>query len=74
MTVATIPRQAERLINFLNTNGGIDSHIFNNLDGSPDVEAARVYAEKLRLVHKKYLNELITVEQKYNKVIIAVKA
>lgn len=73
MTItATIPRQAERLINYLNTNGGSESTAFEDEKGKPDLEAARIFAEKLRLTHKKYLDELITIVQQYNKVTISV--
>jgi hypothetical protein len=73
MTItATIPRQAERLISYLNANGGSESTAFEDDKGQPNLEAARVFAEKLRLVHKKYLDVLISIEQKYNRVILTV--
>lgn len=74
MTVATIPRQAERLINYLNANGGSESTAFEDEMGQPDLEAARVFAEKLRSTHKKYLDALISIEQKYNRVVLKVLA
>ena len=70
--IATIPRQAERLIEYLNLYGGSESSIFTDEKDQPDLEKARIFAEKLRLTHKKYLNELITIEQKCNKVTISV--
>jgi hypothetical protein len=73
MTVATIPRQAERLINYLKANNGTESTVFEDDKGQPDLEAARVFAEKLRFTHKRYLDELITIVQQYNKVTITVK-
>jgi hypothetical protein len=72
--IATIPRSAERLIEYLNLYGGSETTTFTDSEDKPDLEKARVFAEKLRLTHKKYLNELITIEQKYNKVTITVKA
>lgn len=73
-TVATIPRTAERLINYLNANGGFETTTFEDDKGQPDLEKARVFAEKLRLTHKKYLDSLISIEQKYNRVVIKVLA
>ncbi len=73
MTItATIPRQAERLMNYLKANGGKESTCFEDESGKPDIEAARVFAEKLRLTHKKYLDVLISIEQKYNRVVLTV--
>jgi hypothetical protein len=70
--IATIPRQAERLIAYLNLYGGSESSIFTDDKDQPDLEKARVFAEKLRLTHKKYLDTLIKIEQKCNKVTITV--
>jgi hypothetical protein len=72
MPLATSPRQAERLINYLNANGGSESTVFVNDDGSPNIGEARVFAEKLRLIHKKYSEDLIKIVQEYNKVTITV--
>ena len=70
--IATIPRQAERLIAYLNLFGGSESSIFTDEKDQPDLEKARIFAEKLRLTHKKYLDTLIKIEQKCNKVTISV--
>lgn len=69
---ATIPRSAERFIEYLNQYGGSETTTFTDNEDKPDIEKARVFAEKLRLTHKKYVNELISIEQKYNKVTISV--
>ena len=74
MTTLTIPRAAERLISYLEANGGSEVSTFVDENGNPDLEGARVFAEKLRLVHKKYLDSLISIEQSYNKVTIKVMA
>jgi len=70
--IATIPRQAERLIQYLNLYGGSETTTFTDSEDKPDLEKARVFAEKLRLTHKKYVDSLIKIEQKYNKVTISV--
>jgi hypothetical protein len=74
MTTLTIPRAAERLISYLKANGGSEVSTFVDDKNNPDLEGARVFAEKLRLVHKKYLDSLISIEQSYNKVTIKVMA
>lgn len=75
MTItATIPRPAERLINYLKANGGSETTTFEDEKGTPNLEGARMFAEKLRLTHKKYLDTLISIEQKYNRVVITVLA
>lgn len=74
MTTLTIPRAAERLISYLKANGGVESTCFTDDNGKPDLEKARVFAEKMRLVHKKYLDSLISIEQSYNRVTIKVMA
>jgi hypothetical protein len=71
--IATVPRMAQRLINYLKANGGTETITFTDSANKPDLEAARVYAEKMRLVHNKYVNELISIVQSYNKVTISVK-
>ena len=70
--LATMPRQAVRLINYLKAYGGSESTTFVDDNGKPDLEAAREFAEKLRDTHKKYLNELITINQSYNRVTISI--
>ena len=70
--IATIPRSAKRFIEYLNQYGGSETTTFTDNEDKPDIEKARVFAEKLRLTHKKYVNELISIEQKYNKVTITV--
>jgi len=74
MTTLTIPRAAERLISYLEANGGSEVSTFVDDKNNPDLEGARVFAEKLRLVHKKYAETLISIEQSYNKVTIKVMA
>jgi argininosuccinate synthase len=71
MTVTTIPKAAERLIKYLEANGGKEVTTFENNLGQPDMEAARMFAEKLRAIHKKYI-DLIKIDQQYNKVTISV--
>jgi hypothetical protein len=61
--------KAKRLIKFLNGRDGVDCQVFEK-DGKPDMEAARIYAEKLREIHKGYVGEVVTVEQSYHKVVI----
>jgi hypothetical protein len=73
MTIATVPRMAQRLINYLQANGGAESTTFLDDNNKPDLEAARRYAEKLRLIHSKYNDDLISIVQSYNKVTISVK-
>jgi hypothetical protein len=72
MPIATVPRMAQRLIDYLKANGGTETVTFTDENDKPDMEAARMYAEKLRLVHKRYINELIYINQSYNKVTISV--
>lgn len=72
MTIATIPRKAQKLINFLKANGGSEMSEFEDSNGKPDLEAAREYAEKLREIHKGYIDTLVTIEQTYHRVRITV--
>ena len=74
MTTLTIPRAAERLISYLEANGGSEVSTFLDDKNVPDLEGARVFAEKMRIVHKKYLDSLIIIEQSYNRVTIKVKS
>lgn len=74
MTTLTIPRAAERLISYLEANGGSEVSTFLDNKNVPDLEGARVFAEKMRIVHKKYLDSLISIEQSYNRVTIKVMA
>ena len=68
----TMPRKAQRFINYLQANGGKEVITFIDENGNPNLEEARIYAEKLKLVHNKYVNELISIVQSYNKVTISV--
>ena len=70
--IASVPRMAQRLINYLKASGGTESITFTDANDKPDMEAARIYAEKMRLVHNKYVNELISITQSYNRVTISV--
>jgi hypothetical protein len=70
MTTITIPKRAKKLISYLQSNDGIESSTFTDNNGNPDLSGARYYAERLRVIHKDYLDELITIEQSFNKVTI----
>lgn len=72
MIVATIPRKAERLMNYLRASGGSESTTFIDDDNKPDLFAARRFAERLRETHKDYVDKLITITQSYNRVTISV--
>lgn len=67
MTVVA-PIETEELIKYLSKNGGKEIFIFTDDDGQADLTQARKFAEKLRAVHKDYINELVLVEQSHNRV------
>lgn len=66
MKTTTIPVSATRFINYLKANGGKEIQEF------AEISEARSFAEKLREIHKDYLDSLISVEQSYNKVTVTV--
>ena len=72
MTTTTIPRRAKRLINYLQSNGGIECAEFTDSAGNPDLSGARFFAERFREIHKDYIGDLVEVEQSFNKVKISV--
>jgi hypothetical protein len=71
-SVATIPRKAQKLINWLKTNNGTETSTFEDSNGNPDLESARIFAEKMRELHKDYVDTLITIEQTYHRVRITI--
>lgn len=70
MPVLSVPKSASKLLKYLESCGGAEISVFNDDDGKPDLNAARKYAEGMREIHKGYLDSLVSVEQKYNKVIV----
>jgi hypothetical protein len=72
MTTTTIPRRAKRLLNYLQSNNGIEYNVFTDSLGNPDLSGARSFAEKFREIHKDYIGDLVEVEQSFNKVTITV--
>ena len=70
MATKTIPRTAKKLMSYLKVTNGIDTSEFIDKSGAPDLSGARNYAEQLRIIHKDYLDELVAIEQKFNKVTI----
>lgn len=67
MTVVA-PTEIEELIKYLSKIGGKEIYTFTDENGQADLNQARKFAEKLRAVHKDNLNELVLVEQSYNRV------
>jgi hypothetical protein len=67
MTVVA-PAETESLVAYLSEIGGKEIYIFTDENNQADLNQARKFAEKLRAVHKDYINELVTIEQSYNRV------
>ncbi len=71
MITLTIPKAAKKLMSYLDSCGGSETSEFYDTNNNPDCDAAREYAEALRDIHTKYLDELVSIEQNYHKVTIS---
>jgi hypothetical protein len=70
MPVLSLPKSASKLLKYLESCGGAEVSTFNDTEGKPDISAARSYAEAMRNLHKEYVDSVVSIEQKYNKVIV----
>jgi hypothetical protein len=61
--------EVEELVSYLSKIGGKEVYTFTDDRCQPDLNQARKFAEKLRVVHKDLINELVTIEQSHNRVI-----
>lgn len=54
------------LLSYLEQCDGEDRHVFTTVDGLPDTDAARQFAETIRAQAGSQLGELVEVEQRVN--------
>lgn len=70
MTASTLSPATARLVDYLKSIGGVDTHEFVDAKGEPDPLAARRLAEAMRTRHAADLGHAITVAQSANRVVV----
>jgi dipeptidase len=58
--------QAISLLNYLEECGGSDRHEFYKSDNKLDMDAARDFAEKVRILYHDLVGDMVQVEQRNN--------